>query len=86
MTKARSTGIRPALLLACAVLGVTACSGGGNIDIGSGQKADPQTVDFPIAYVKRNIPDPLRDDLRNLRTFLVDADIFVKDRADASVV
>jgi hypothetical protein len=73
-------------VLACAILGLAACSGGGNIDIGSGQKADPQTVDFPIAYVKRNIPDPQRDDLRNLRTFFVDADVYVKDRADASVV
>ncbi len=65
---------------------LAACSGGGNIDIGSGQKRRPgRQIDFPIAYVKRNIPDPLRDDLRNLRTFLVDADVYVKDRADASV-
>jgi hypothetical protein len=61
------------------------CSGGGNVDIGSGQKADPSTIDFPIAYVKRAIPDPTADDARDMRTFNVDADLYVKDRADASV-
>ncbi len=70
-------------LAAVALLG--ACSGGGNIDIGSGQSAAPGQIDFPIAYVKRSIPNPMDDDARDLRTFFVDADVFVKDRADASV-
>lgn len=74
-----------AALMLLAALGLAACSGGGSIDIGSGQGADPATVDFPIAYVKRSLPDPMDDDLRDMRTFRVDADVFVKNRADASV-
>ncbi|MFO1078919.1 MAG: hypothetical protein U1E73_14445 [Planctomycetota bacterium] len=35
--------------------------------------------------MKRAIPDPTTEDLRDMRTFNVDADVFVKDRADASV-
>ncbi len=66
-------------------LTLSACSGGGDIDIGSGQAPDPATVDFPIAYVKRSLPEPQDDDLRDMRTFRVDADAFVRQRADASV-
>ena len=79
-------GLRLGALSAClATLLLAACSSGGNIDIGSGQRADPSTIDFPIAYVKRTLPDVANDDARDMRTFLVDADVFVKDRADASV-
>ena len=40
---------------------LAACSGGGSVNLGSGQAADPGTVDFPVAYVKRTIPaDPGR--------------------------
>lgn len=63
---------------------LAACSPSGDIAIGSGQKPDPATVDFPIAYVKRSMPDTTNEDLRDLRTFVVDAEIFVRDRADAS--
>jgi hypothetical protein len=73
-----AVGLYASLLLA-------ACSSGGNIDIGGGQKPDPATVDFPVAYLKRTAPDPQDDELRDMRTFFVDADVFVKDRADASV-
>ncbi|MCS6946467.1 MAG: hypothetical protein NZM12_02490, partial [Steroidobacteraceae bacterium] len=64
---------------------LAACSPGGSIDIGSGQRPDPGSVDFPIAYVKRTLPDFRNEDVRNLRTFVVDADIYVRDRADSSV-
>ena len=43
---------------------LAACSGGGSVGIGGGQEADPGTVDFPIAYVKRTIPLE-QDDLRS---------------------
>jgi len=33
---------------------LSACSGGGSVNVGSGQTPDPATVDFPIFYVKRN--------------------------------
>ena len=73
-------------LPALALLALAACSGGQDLDIGN-QGADPATIDFPLAYVKRSIPDPMMmdDDIRDMRTFMVDADVFVKDRADASV-
>ncbi len=76
---------RLAIAAVATTLMLAACSGGGNIDIGGGQSAAPGQIDFPIAYVKRSIPDPMEDDTRELRSFFVDADVWVKDRADASV-
>ena len=81
----RAASLRGAFAAALGALLLAACSSGGNIDIGGGQSADPSTIDFPIAYVKRSLPDTAADDARDMRTFLVDADVFVKDRADASV-
>ncbi len=67
---------------AAAVLGgvLSACSGGGSVNLGSGQTADPATVDFPIFYVKRTIPTKT-DDLRQLRSVTPMADLFKRDRA-----
>ena len=65
------------LAAACAL---AACSGGGSVDVGSGQAPDPATVDFPIFYVKRTIPLDT-DDLRQLRDVVPDADLFMRDRA-----
>jgi hypothetical protein len=59
---------------------VSACSGGGSVNVGSGQTPDPATVDFPIFYVKRTIPEDT-DDLRELRDTLPKADLFKRDRA-----
>ncbi|MGH8259986.1 MAG: hypothetical protein ACREUG_09875, partial [Steroidobacteraceae bacterium] len=60
MAVRRETGIwaaahRWAAVLACAcALGLAACSsGGGHVQTAGGQGADPETVDFPIFYVKR---------------------------------
>ncbi|MEO6079380.1 MAG: hypothetical protein ABIQ86_06360 [Steroidobacteraceae bacterium] len=70
---------------AVAVVLLAACSSGGSISIGSGQGADPGTVDFPIAYVKRTIPvNP--EDLRQQRNTTADADLFFRDRAAPSSV
>ncbi len=76
-----------ARVVSCAALAgvLAACSPGGNVAIGSGQKPDPATVDFPIAYVKKTIPDFTNEDLRDMRTFFVDAEVYVRDRADSSV-
>jgi Hydrazine synthase alpha subunit middle domain/WD40-like Beta Propeller Repeat len=68
-------------LLAGAAL--QACSSGGSVNLGSGQAADPGSVDFPIAYVKRSIPLE-QDDLRAVRDTLPDADLFMRDRASPS--
>jgi hypothetical protein len=62
---------------------LAACSGGGSINVGGGQQADPGTVDFPIAYVKRTIPQD-DDDLRAQRDTAPDADLYFRDRASPS--
>jgi hypothetical protein len=60
--------------LALGTLGLLgACSGSGtgsrgSINIGNSQAADPGSVDYPIFYVKRNVP-AASDDLRLLRAF-----------------
>lgn len=66
-------------------------SGGGGTDvtIGSGQNMDPVTLDFPVFYVKRPVPDPEDDELANadareLLRFEIGADLFMRDRASTS--
>ena len=49
---------------------LTACSsgsGGTDVTIGSGQNGDPVTLDFPVFYVKRPVPDPDDDDVMERR-------------------
>lgn len=65
---------------------LAACGGGG---IGSGQNTDPVVVDVAIAYIKRPVPvdnqgavEP--SDVRELRTFNIGADLFVRERATVS--
>jgi len=60
------------------------CGGeGNNVTLGSGQSTDPVVLDFPVFYVKRPVPDPLaaQSDARELRTFQIGADLFMRDRA-----
>jgi hypothetical protein len=72
VTKAMCVGVIAGVL--------AACSGGGSVNVGSGQTPDPATVDFPIFYVKRTIPED-QDDLRELRDTLPAANLFKRDRA-----
>jgi hypothetical protein len=62
---------------------LAACSGGGSVNLGSGQTPDPATVDFPIFYVKRTIPTD-QDDLRQLRDTVASAALYKRDRAAPS--
>jgi len=79
-----------AIAAACSVL--AACSsgaGGTDVTIGSGQNQDPVTLDFPVFYVKRPVPDPddadmMEDDARVLRRFEIGADLYMRDRASPS--
>jgi len=76
----RSLLLAPVLLAACA---------GGNSGhapgLAGGQIADPVTLDFPLAYVKR--PVPTRDiDVRDLITSTAGGDLFIRDKASASGV
>jgi hypothetical protein len=64
-------------------------SGGTDVTSGSGQNMDPVTLDFPVFYVKRPVPDPEDDELANadareLLRFEVGADLYMRDRASIS--
>jgi hypothetical protein len=70
------------VLLACG-------GGGGGADIAGGQGPDPVVLDVPIAYVKRPLPADDQgaltgSDARQLRTFNIGADLYVRDRASPS--
>ncbi len=77
--------VRRCVALCASAALLAGCSGGGTINLGSGQSTDPATVDFPIAYVKRTIP-MTQDDLRQQRDAAADADLYVRDRASPSAV
>jgi hypothetical protein len=59
------------------------CSPGTKINLGSGQGADPATVDFPVFYVKRSIP-MLTDDLRLMRPPVPQANLYMRATASPS--
>ena len=94
MRVAAARAVRGAVALAVAIAAsvLAACgSGGGGTDvtIGSGQNQDPVTLDFPVFYVKRPVPDPendemMEDDARVLRRFEIGADLYMRDRASPS--
>ena len=74
---------------------LSACGGGSQdtIRIGSGQTGNTGTIsagDFPIFYVKRITPDMTQavsnnlDDVRRLRVFNTNADLYMRDRASPS--
>src|SRR2546423_2041525 len=76
-----------ALLTAAPAAALGACSGGGSVNIANSQLSDPATVDFPIFYVKRQVPlnsngTLVQDDLRMLRDAAPSADLY--ERATAS--
>ena len=73
---------RTACLAVCGLL-LSACSGSGSVNTGSGQSPDPATVDFPIFYVKRTIPLDT-DDTTQLRDAVPSASLFKRDRASPS--
>jgi hypothetical protein len=72
-----------------ALLCLTACGGGGDVSIASGQDPDPVLVEVPVAYVKRPLPLdenglPMMDDITDMLTFeagTVGADLYVRERA-----
>ncbi len=71
--------------IAVLVVALAGCesSSNGSLDIGGGQSPDPVVLDFPIAYVKRALPEADAD-LRELRTFQAGADLWIRDRASPS--
>jgi hypothetical protein len=78
-----------ALLTAALAAGLAACSGGGSVNIANSQVADPATVDFPVFYVKRQVPlnkagTVQQDDLRVLRDAVPPADLYKRAAASPS--
>ena len=79
-----------AMVLAMTLSGCSSDGNGGtDVTIGSGQSTDGVTVDFPVFYVKRPVPDPddpdvMENDARDLIRFEIGADLFMRDRASAS--
>src|SRR5437773_2795249 len=78
-----------ALLTAALAASLAACSGGGSVNIANSQLSDPATVDFPIFYVKRQVPlnsngTVVQDDLRVLRDAAPSADLYKRATASPS--
>jgi len=74
------------LLLGAAGM-LAACTqgpGGGGIGLASGQEPDPATVDFPIFYIRHQIPED-QDNVARVRPFVEDDDysvtVWKRDRA-----
>src|SRR5262245_50343586 len=75
--------------LACAALAllVGCTSGDGGVAPGGGQDPDPVVLDFPIAYVKRPVPEEdmmMAGDARRLLEFTPGADLYVRDSSSPS--
>src|SRR5579862_1380252 len=82
---ARSAG---AATLALALM-LSACNGGGSVNIANSQASDPATVDYPIFYVKHTIPTNtdgtlMQDDLRIMQEVLPSADLYMRATASAA--
>src|SRR5688572_5293601 len=73
-----------AALLAACVMGCTQGPGGGGIGLASGQDPDPATVDFPVFYIRHQVPEE-QDDVTRVRPFVEDDDysatVWKRDRA-----
>jgi hypothetical protein len=73
---------------------LAACGSRGDVAIGGGQSSGTATVDFAIAYIKRDVPTDatalagLRglDDIRRHRPYWTKADVYIRDRAAPSGV
>ena len=86
--------LQPAHMLRCVLLGacaawLAACSAGGNVNLGKSQLPDPATVDFPVFYVKRQVPlnaagNLKQDDLRILNDAVPSADLYMRAAASPS--
>lgn len=82
------------LISVLTLFSLSACSGGsGSSDssaaLGSGQDPDPVLVDYPLAYVKRDLlldenGDLLTSSVRMATAFLPGAELLIRDRASPS--
>jgi hypothetical protein len=85
-----SNVVRAALLgLTIAAAQLAGCASGNSGDapgLAPGQSADPVTLDFPLAYIKRPLPAlPAGDmDIRDMITPMPGGDVYVRDKASPS--
>lgn len=96
VARARPARRAGALVAAAAAALLAACSSGsGNgVNIGSGSSSnDTVSPDYPIAYIKRALPDaadpaaePLEDDLRVQRVWNGPADVWLRERSAPSAL
>lgn len=86
----RSAGRWCAGLVVALMAGLSACSGGGSVNISNSQVGDPATLDYPIFYVKRAIPTDaagnlIQDDLRVMNDVVpTAADLYKRAAASPS--
>ncbi len=86
--RGRMFSARSILLWTMAAVGLAGCGGGG---VGGEQGPDPVVVDVQIAYIKRPLPVDAQgalqgSDLRELRSFNIGADLYVRERAAVTAV
>lgn len=93
-TKTLNNGFKRALLtgVSLAVL-ATGCSNGGegdSVGFGTGQQPDPVALEFPIVYIQRPLVqldedgEPVMEDIREVLSFNIGADLMFRDRASPS--
>ena len=87
----RANGARLATLLTSLSLALplAGClSSDGSSTASSGQGADPVVVDFPVAYVKRPVPETgtMPPDMREILGFQPGGDLYVREKASPSAV
>jgi hypothetical protein len=92
-TAAPGRGRAALVVLASLALGaaLSACSGGGSINIANSQAGDPATLDYPIFYVKRTVPlnaagNLVQDDLRIINDAVAGADLYKRSAASPSAL
>lgn len=91
---ATALALRLAGALAVGVLAACSSGSGNGVSIGSGSSSnDTVSPDYPIAYIKRTLPDPadpeaepLEDDLRVQRVWNGPADVWLRERSAPSAL
>jgi hypothetical protein len=87
LTLSRASSRAGLVLWAGLSVAVSGCGGG--VGVGGGQGPDPVVLDVAIAYVKRPVPrnqagNIVTSNAKELRTFNIGADLYVRDRAAPS--
>jgi hypothetical protein len=79
------------MLVSLLLPALVSCGGDSGISLGDGQSPDPVVVDYPIFYVKRQVPldeqgAVEQNDFRELLTVQFGADLYMRTRASSSAL